>query len=556
MSEELKNEVSVDQTSTPQSTSTETEPNSVSSTNDNYTPKTDKSQTTKDINIENLSFPLENTEITIQFENAYPSKDELREVIGKCKIIRLNQKLHIHKDGIYTLDIRSIRSKLYRTCDKADHLMVNRLINDIELEIDSNSKECSATLVGFNDCILDTEDFKAKEFNSADFVLTSKLAINYVEQNAISNIDKRLQVIKIFFTKITCGNKQLELLLYIIIGMCCCRSNNSKVAFVLAGNTCNSEDGRSVFIELLDRILGNSVSHKNLRKLADVKSSLELYGKTCNISEEVEHPNISYMDNIRNLITGKEQNVCNAHSNLVFTPYTTFLINVKEILDFGTALFGMKDYFKIIPFNAKRPIKQKILDVLFEAETLQYIALQGIKAYCQAIRIGKLPVVDVVESATANYFRDNNSVKAYFTEYPINKIALASKCYSDYCMYCIDTNSKRISRANFGTKSQICGYKHIRPSFKNIRINQSSKENRIHCYVSEDFDIEDFRQKFYQMTERLGYDNSKQEVSISILAEFIDTYERGEFSNAENQISRTGDNQEFYIDISSEELDI
>lgn len=530
------------QSAVPQSTSTETDVNSVSSTTKDYTTQNNKSQGDTEININTLVFPLENTEGTILFEKAYPSKDELRELIDKCKIIRLNQKLHIHKDGIYTLDIRSIRSKLYRTCDKADHLMVNRLINDIELEIDSNSKECSSTLVGFNDCILDTEDFKTKKSNLADFVLTSKLAINYVEQNAISNIDKRLQVIKIFFTKITCGNKQLELLLYIIIGMCCCRSNNFKVAFVLAGNTCNSEDGRSVFIELLDRILGNSASHENLRKLADVKSSLELYGKTCNISEEVEHPNISYMDNIRKLITGKEQNVCNAHSNLVFTPYTTFLINVKEILDFGTALFGMKDYFKIIPFNAKRPIKQKILDVLFEEETLQYIAIQGIKAYCQAIRIGKLPTVDIVETETAKYFRDNNSVLEYCTEEPINGIVCKSHYYYNYCRFCISSNSKRVSRATFGTEIRKLGYEPIRPSFKG---------KRIQCYIEQGFDIEKCRTEYIQSLAEKGTTIEDKEISYDNLIKFINGYDNEENSDNETDIFGFGDTQGFDFDLST-----
>lgn len=541
ISNELKDEVQSGNL-TPQPITMETEDSSSAPTTKDYTTQNNKSQGNTEVDTNTLVFPLEDTEGTILFENAYPSKDELREVIDKCKIIRLNQKLHIHKDGIYTLDIRSIRSKLYRTCDKADHLMVNRLINDIELEIDSNSKECSATLVGFNDCILDTEDFKTKKSNLADFVLTSKLAINYVEQNAISNIDKRLQVIKIFFTNITCGNKQLELLLYIIIGMCCCRSNNFNVAFVLAGNTCNSEDGRSVFIELLDRILGNSASHENLRKLADVKSALELYGKTCNISEEVEHPNISYMDNIRKLITGKEQNVCNAHSNLVFTPYTTFLINVKEILDFGTALFGMKDYFKIIPFNAKRPIKQKILDVLFEAETLQYIALQGIKAYCQAIRIGKLPTVDIVETKTAKYFRDNNSVLEYCTEEPINGIVCKSHYYYNYCRFCIDNNSKRVSRANFGTEIRKLGYEPIRPSFKG---------KRIQCYIEPKFDIEKCRTEYIQSLAKQGTTIEKEDITYDNLVKFINGYDSEENSNVGTELFGLGENQNFDFDLST-----
>ncbi len=532
----------------PQSDSMETDVNSVSSTTKNYTPQTSKSQCAKEVDIDNLQFPLENTDGTIQFEDTYPSKEELRELIKLCNIIRLNFKLHICNGGIYTLDTNSIRSKLYKTYDKADHSMVNRLINDIELEIDSNLKESSASLVAFNNCILDTQDFKPKQFEPKDYILTSKLGIDYIEPTAISNMDKRLKAFDSFLDKITCNNKQLKQLLLIIIGMCCCRSNHFKTAFVLTGNTYNQDDGRSEFLELIDRINGNSVSHENLRALADVKSSLKLYGKTCNISEEVEHPNISYMDNLRKLIHSKNLEVCNAHSKLVFTPYTTFLINVKEILDFGTALFNLKDYFKIIPFNAKRPIKQKILDVLFETETLQYIALQGIKAYCQAIRVGKLPIVDVVEAETSKYFRDNNSVLEYCKEYPINGIVCKSKYYWDYGRYCVDNNLKRLSRARFGIEVRKLGYEPIRPSFKG---------ERVHCYIAQGFDIEKCRADYIQsLREKGNTDTTDDDITFNNLMNFINGYDSKEITDVGTGILGAGDNQEFNLDFGTEELDI
>jgi len=531
----------------PQTNSMETDVNSVSSTAKDYTPQNNKSQGNV-TDVENLEFPLENTDGTMQFENGYPTKDELRELINLCNIVRLNSKLHIYKDGIYTVDTGLINSKVYKTCNEADHSMVGHLINDIELEIDSNVKECSVGLVAFNNCILDTQDFKPKQFEPKDYILTSKLGIDYIESTAISNMDKRLQAVDSFFDKITCSNKDLEHLLYIMIGMICCRSNTFKFAFVLTGNNHNSEDGRSEFLELIERILGNSVSHENLRKLADIKSSLELYGKTCNISEEVERPSISCMDNLRKLIKGKELKVCNAHSKLVFTPYTTLLINVKEILDFGTALFGLKDYFKIIPFNAKRPIKQKILDVFFETETLQYIALQGIKAYCQAIRVGKLPTVNVVENETSKYFRDNNSSLDYFTENPINGIVCKSKYYWDYCQYCVDNNSKRISRANFGTEVRKFGYEPIRPSFKG---------KRIQCYVEQGFDIEKCRADYIQsLRERGDTKTTDKDIIFDNLVNFINGYDGEEKSDDGTGIFGFGENQELDFDLGTEALDL
>lgn len=524
----IKNEVPTVESSTLHIDAEETDVNSVSSPKPNYTKETAKSQT--------------NEEDTLIIEGDYPCQEELQELIDRCNIIRLNGTLHTYKNGIYVADTVLICSKIFKICNNMTPTKATSFLKGVELELMNNDVELQESpfnYIGFNNCVLDIQDSKVYEFSPTDFILISKLGIDYYPMNSFEFNSANVEVINKFFHKASCGNPKLERFLYLLILVCSCRANTFNTAFVLTGNNRNEDDGRREIIEIIDRINGNSVSHENLRQLANSKSFLELYGKTCNICEEVEHPNISYMDNIRKLILGKE---LKASDKFKFSPCATLLINVKEILDFGNALFGLKDYFKIIPFNAKRPISKSITDNLFTPANLLYIVLKGITIYNQVLRTGKgkLPVVDVIENATDNYFNDNNSVLTYCKENPINGIICKATYYFDYEQYCVDNNLKRVSRANFGIEVKKLGYEPKRIAFK---------KDRVQCYMEPDFNLEKCRADYLKYWNKES--NSKLEDKDIIyrnLVNFINGYEEEDVEDIENGTFGLGNGKEVDFD--------
>lgn len=528
MDNEIKKEVSVDQTSTLHINAEETDTSSVSSPKFNYTKQPAKSQTIE--------------KDTLIIEGDYPSKEELQELIDRCNIIRLNGTLHTYKNGTHVPDTDLICSKIFKICNDMTPTKATSFLKGVELELMNNDvelQESPSNYIGFNNCVLNIQDSKVYEFSPTDFILISKLGIDYYPMNSSEFNSANVELINKFFHKASCGNPKLERFLYLLILVCSCRANTFNTAFVLVGNNRNEDDGRREIIEIIDRINGNSVSHENLRQLANSKSSLELYGKTCNICEEVEHPNISYMNNIRKLILGKE---LKASDKFKFSPYVTLLINVKEILDFGNALFGLKDYFKIIPFNAKRPISKSITADLFTPANLLYIVLKGIAIYNQVLRTGKgkLPVVDVIENATANYFNDNNSVLTYCRENPINGIICKSTYYFDYCQYCVDNNLKRLSRANFGIEVKKLGYEPKRLSFK---------KERVQCYMEPDFDLEKCRADYIEYwNEKNSSKIEDKDIIYRNLVNFINGYEEEVTEDIGNATFGFGNSEEVNFD--------
>ncbi len=523
-----KNEVPTVESSAPHINTEETDTNPVSSTEYNYTKETAKSQTN------------DNDKLII--EGDYPCSEELHELIDRCNIIRLNGTLHTYKNGTFVPDIDLICSKIFKLCNDMTPTKATSFLKGVELELMNNDvelQESPSNYIGFNNCVLDIQDSKDYEFSPTAFTLTSKLDIDYYPMNSFEFNSANIEAINKFFHKASCGNPKLENFLYLVILVSILRDNTFNTAFVLIGNSRNEDDGRSEFVEIIDRINGNSVSHENLRQLANPKSSLELYGKTCNISEEVERPNISYMDNIRKLILGKE---LKASDKFKFSPYTTLLINVKEILDFGTALFGLKDYFKIIPFNAKRPISKSITADLFTPANLLYIVLKSITIYNQLLRTGKgtLPVVDVIETATANYFNDNNSVLTYCKENPINGIICKAKYYFDYEEYCVDNNLKRVSRANFGIEVKKLGYEPKRIAFK---------KDRVQCYMEPDFDLDKCRADYLEYWNKESSSKLEdKDIIYRNLVNFINGYEEESIEDIGNGTFGLGNGEELDFD--------
>ena len=446
-------------------------------------------------------FPLEDTD---NYSNDY-------------NIIRLNGMLHAYQNDVYSNDMEQIETNVYNTLKEntTDVALedITKTIKTIQYETKDHEKiEISANYVPFNNCILDTETFTAKDFCS-ELIVTNKLGINFDEATINS---ANIELINSIF-KIIAPDPKMQQFLLSIIGAGCFRKVVFPLAFVLIGNL----EHRRIFTELFSKIGGNSISYESLSQLSNIKSSFALYSKTCNISDEVERPQIANMSNLRKIIQGKEIKVTKLFSNSYFKPFATLIINVGEILDFGNALFGLKDFFKIIPFNSKRSVSNKMLDELFTEANLQYIAFNGIKAYLKALRVKSMNFPSIVEIETDKYFSENNSVKQFCKDNPILEIQYKSVYFDSYCAWCVDNNVKRLSRAHFGIEVKKFGYTPKRYYFNKQRYN---------FYVTENFDIDKCRKKYEEYLQN-NHDFSTSPIKdknvnfLDSLATFLKDYD-------------------------------
>lgn len=453
-------------------------------------------------------------------------------------IIRLNGMLHAYKNNVYSNDREQIEANIYNKLkENAPDVApedITKTIKTIQYETKDHEKiESPANYIPFNNCVLDTDTLNSKDFYP-DLIVTNKLGINLDEATINS---ANIEVIQAVFKRIA-PTPEMQQLLSKIIGASCFRSVDFPLAFVLTGNI----EHKRIFLDLLSKILGNSVSYENLSQLSNIKSSFALYSKTCNISDEVERPQISNMSNLRKIIQGQEIKDTKLFNTSCFKPFSTLIINIGEILDFGNALFGLKDYFKIIPFNSKRSVSNKMLDELFTEANLQYIAFSGIKAYMKALREKSMNFPSIVEIETDKYFSDNNSVKQFCEENPILEIQYKSVYFDSYCAWCVDNNAKRLSRAHFG----------IEVKKKYLPKRYYFDKKRYNFYITDKFDINKCREKYKEYLENT-FDNSITPIAgenvnfLDSLATFLKDYDsQAEVDNIiKSNNSEMGLNNEF-----------
>ena len=493
-------------------------------------------------NAEIPEFPLKDTD---NYSNDY-------------NIIRLNGMLHAYQNNVYSNDREQIEANIYNKLKEISTDValedITKTIKTIQYETKDHEKvESPANFIPFNNCVLDTDTLNSKDFYP-DLIVTNKLGINLDEATINS---ANIEVIQAVFKRIA-PTPEMQQLLSKIIGASCFRSVDFPLAFVLTGNI----EHKRIFLDLLSKILGNSVSYENLSQLSNIKSSFALYSKTCNISDEVERPQIANMSNLRKIIQGKEIKDTKLFNISYFKPFATLIINAGEILDFDNALFGLKDYFKIIPFNSKRSVSNKLLDEFFTEANLQYIAFNGIKAYMKALREKSMNFPSIVEIATDKYFSDNNSVKQFCEENPILEIQYKSVYFDSYCAWCVDNNAKRLSRAHFGREVKKLGYIPKRYYFDKRRYN---------FYVTDKFDINKCRKKYAEYL-KINHDFSTTLIAdenvnfLDSLATFFKDYDsQAEVDNiiksnnsemgSNNEFARVNDSEKFtFGEISQEAL--
>lgn len=451
----INNEVAPEQC-TPQLNSQEADVNSAPTINDNCTTDNCNNQVTNDKNSKKPTIP--------DFYN-YKNSTFMHTAFAKyANIIRVNGTNHIYRGstaGIYVYDDDLIKCTIQKLVPKFNFSSINEEFQQLRITTKlSEVTESPCKYVAFNNGVYDLESSKFKPFaecNATDYILVNKFGIDYAIADVV-NSSADVELIEQCFDEITGGNAELKEFILQVIADCCIRGNLMPLAFILSGSKAN--DGRQVMVDMLNGILGNCVAHENLQDLASGKSSLELYTKTCNISNEQEPPKVNNMNTLRGLISGKT--VTDKKSGLEFKPYATMIFNVTDILNFDNSLSGLEGYFKVIPFENELTLDRSQLDILLNEVNLQYITLKALQTYCKVSNSvdREFTIPAVVERATKQYLLYSNSAKEFIETNPIFEVVEKRPYYDKFVAWCEDNNRPCISDSQFG-KEVLNGKKYI-----------------------------------------------------------------------------------------------
>lgn len=331
-------------------------------------------------------------------------------------------------------------------------------------------------------------DNKYNEQNIDNII--AKLSVPYTDYKVLKTPSKELDVVNYYFESISCNDKEIENLLYQIIGNSLTKTAILCKGFIFKGD---GRNGKSKIFRILEALLGDDqCSHEHLEdlsgnKLGSKSTVKKLEGCTVNIAEDQKQPKFINTSIITRIISGEpiaiEQKGRESY-NLI--PYATMLFSVNEVIDFKETGLYITDRLVVVPFNAAFTDENNnrninIGEELCKPLALQIIATRAIQAFKKVLENGKFTIPPSVEEETKKYFMDCNNVAEFCELFPIKDIMIKSKYYDEYRKWCNRNNKEAVSNAIFGKRVLALGYRAERYSFGNNRHTYYASPNFNNC---------------------------------------------------------------------------
>src|SRR5690606_21874509 len=140
-------------------------------------------------------------------------------------IIKINNQLHIYKDGVYVDGQFEIEAEMIRHISNLNRAKRNEVLAYLNILIRDNSQPSDANLIAFKNGIYNIITDELLPF-SPEIIITNKINWNYNPAAYSKLVDDTLN-------KIACHDKQIRMLLEEVIGYCLYRRNKYGNALLL-----------------------------------------------------------------------------------------------------------------------------------------------------------------------------------------------------------------------------------------------------------------------------------------------------------------------------------
>lgn len=362
-------------------------------------------------------------------------------------IIKINNQLHIYKDGIYIDGYSEIEHMMIFYIPNLSKAKRTEVLNYLDVLIRDNTEPSSANLIAFKNGVYDIATDEFKEFDSS-MIITNRIDWNYNPEAYSEVCDRTLN-------KLACNDKEIRNLIEEMIGYCFYRRNELGVSFILTGDKSN---GKSTFIDMIMRLLGfNNTSALDLGELGDRFKTAELFGKLANLGDDISDDFIKNPAVFKKLVTGDRVNVERKGQNpFDFNNYAKFLFSANDIPRIKDRTGAVLRRLIIVPFNATFSkndadydpyIKYKLRD----SSVMEYLILLGIKGLKRVLENRKFTTNHKVEAELREYEERNNPIILFFKETPVEEIENepTSLIFQRYKEFCVQNDLQSMSNIEF-----------------------------------------------------------------------------------------------------------
>lgn len=367
-------------------------------------------------------------------------------------IVKINNQLHIYKDGTYINGNKYIENKMINLIPNLKKTHRTEVLSYMDVLIDENVPMSSSNFIAFKNGIYDLQTDSFGDF-SPDKVLVNKLNWDY-DPDAYSEIcDKTLD-------KLACRDPQIRMLLEEVIGYTFYRRNELRKAFILIGDKAN---GKSTYLDMIKTLLGDeNTAALDLNELGDRFKTAELFGKLANIGDDIGDEFIPNPSVFKKLTSGDRLNVeRKGQDPFDFNSYAKLLFSANNIPRIKDKSGAVIDRLVIIPFNATFSANDPDFDPyikykLRSEECMQYLINVGLSGLKRVIKNRRFTICEKVQDQINEYEEHNNPIILFFKDIDEDEILNepTGDVYQKYQEFCIVNGFQSISNIEFSRQTK------------------------------------------------------------------------------------------------------
>lgn len=364
-------------------------------------------------------------------------------------IIKINNQLHIYKNGIYISGLAEIEAEMIQHIPGLNRAKRTEVLAYLDILIRENSKAEDANLIAFENGLYNIVDDSFVEF-TPEHIITNKIRWKYNPEAYSELADKTLN-------KIACNDPQIRALLEEAIGYCFYRRNELGKAFILTGDKSN---GKSTFLSMVQYLLGDeNISSLDLKELGDRFKTAEMFGKLANIGDDIGDEFIANPAIFKKLVTGERVSAERKGQNpFEFNNYSKLLFSANNIPRIKDKTGAVQRRLTIIPFDARfsaddPDFNPYIKHLLKTDEVMEYLINLGIAGLKRVLLNRKFTGSTKVQKAMDEYEENNNPIIGFFLECEDEEFQIENEptnvVYKRYQEYCLANSLQPMSNIEF-----------------------------------------------------------------------------------------------------------
>ena len=392
-------------------------------------------------------------------------------------IIRINDQLHLYKDGIYISGLANIEAVMIQHLPQLSKSKRQEVLSYLDILIRENTHPAPPNMIAFRNGIYNIMDDSFRPFNPND-VITNMIPWDW-NPNAYYELTDEV------LNNISVHDESVRKLLEEMIGSCFYRSNAlaGGKAFILTGTGAN---GKSTFLDMVKRLLGRqNISVLDLKKLNDRFSTVMMFGKCANIGDDISDEFVVDTAEFKKICTG--QSIDAEHKGqpkFNFDPTCKLIFSANSIprIGKGRDSSAILRRLVIVPFNAKfspdsPDYKPFIGEDLNCQESMEYMVKIGLEGLKRVLETRQYTTNDSMQEELKEYEETNNPVIGFFREAENEEIKIEDEVtnvvYRQYNEWCLSNSLQPLGNGEFSKQVK----KHF--GFKIVDKKINGKKHRI-----------------------------------------------------------------------------